>query len=171
MTARPATPGGYKIPPYSVNDEKVLVGSMLERPEITDAVAAIVTDPDAFFRPEHGRLYRAILAARANGHAPDSATMLAALEAGGHLTTLGGLDGIRGMRDAAVDDDAALASARVIREKSLMRALIDVITEMLNDVYHAQDGFEAVLKRSKRQLTELGHASGVTKPRASRSKK
>ncbi len=145
-----------KVPPYSVHSEKVLLGSMLREPGIVKDVRKIISDGDGFFRPEHGRLYDAMIKASRKRRSLDTESLIAAAAAPGALDNAGAADQLRELVDVAEDPTKALQHAKIIAEKARMRRLIDAISDTLNDAYHSPDGFDAILSRARKRLNELG---------------
>lgn len=145
-----------KVPPYSVHSEKVLLGSMLREPRIVKDVKKIISDGDGFFRPEHGRLYDAMIKASRKRRSLDTESLIAAAAASGTLDDAEAANQLRELVDVAEDPAKALEHAKVIAEKARMRRLIDAISDTLNDAYHSPDGFDAILGRAQKRLDELG---------------
>ena len=69
--------GSTKQPPYSVYSERLVLHALVDDPDRIDAVRAILPSAEAFFRPEHARLYAALL--DDPGAAPDPAAARATL--------------------------------------------------------------------------------------------
>lgn len=145
-----------KVPPYSVHSEKVLLGSMLREPRIVKDVKKIISDGDGFFRPEHGRLYDAMIKASRKRRSLDTESLIAAATAPGTLDNAEAANQLRELVDVAEDPAKALEHAKVIAEKARMRRLIDAISDTLNDAYHSPDGFDAILSRARKRLNKLG---------------
>lgn len=145
-----------KVPPYSVHSEKVLLGSMLREPGIVKDVKKIISDGDVFFRPEHGRLYDAMIKASRKRRSLDTEKLIAAAAAApGTLDNVGTADQLRELVDVAEDPTKALQHAQVIAEKARMRRLIDAISDILHDAYYSPDGFDAILSRAHQRLDKL----------------
>ena len=145
-----------KVPPYSVHSEKVLLGSMLREPGIVKDVKKIISDGDVFFRPEHGRLYDAMIKASRKRRSLNTESLIAAAAAPGTLDNVGAVDQLRELVDVAEDPTKAIQHAKIVAEKAKMRQLIDTISDTLNDAYHSSDGFEAILSRARKRLNEVG---------------
>ncbi len=148
-----------KVPPYSVHCEKVLLGSLLREPLIVKDVKKIISDGYGFFRPEHGRLYDAMIKASRKRRSLDTDKLIAAAAAPGTLDNTGAADQLRDLVDVAEDPSKALQHAKVVAEKARMRRLIDAISDTLNDAYHSPDGFDAILTRARKRLNELGESA------------
>ena len=148
-----------KVPPYSVHSEKVLLGSMLREPRIVKDVKKIISDGDGFFRPEHGRLYDAMIKASRKRRSLDTESLIAAAAASGTLDNAGAAEQLRELVDVAEDPAKALEHAKIIAEKARMRRLIDAISDTLNDAYHSPDGFDAILSRAHQRLDTLDNSA------------
>lgn len=148
-----------KVPPYSVHSEKVLLGSMLREPRIVKDVKKIISDGDVFFRPEHGRLYDAMIKASRKRRSLDTESLIAAAAAPGTLDNTGAADQLRDLVDVAEDPSKALQHAKVIAEKARMRRLIDATSDILHDAYYSPDGFDAILSRAHQRLDKLDNSA------------
>ncbi|WP_062434935.1 AAA family ATPase [Herbidospora daliensis] len=58
-------------PLYDLDAEKAVLGACMEAPAIVDDVRKTLTDPVAFYRPQHRVIYRALLALSDAGNATD----------------------------------------------------------------------------------------------------
>ena len=164
---RPGGPGA-KVPPYSIVAEKLLLGGMLRTPGLVDEVYELIEGPEVFFRPEHGSLYQALGEAGGRGRGEGLDALIRRIEDTGKLERIGGARVIRDLERDAPDRAGALQQAHLVAEKGRMRALIDTASDILHDAYHSDDTAEAIIRKAKRRLTQLGKkraSNGATKKR------
>lgn len=121
-------------PPYSPEAEiSVLGGMLIDR----DAVARAVEDLESsmFFREAHRRLFRAMARLFERGEVIDVVTVADDLTKTDELETAGGLDYIAELLDAVPTAANIEYHARIVREKALLRRLIDASQTIIREVY------------------------------------
>jgi replicative DNA helicase len=152
MTATRAT--SIKAPPYSVASEKVVLGSILRRPATLVEIRKIIPGGNVFFRPEHGRMFNMIIET-CGKQAVETEQLIGLLAASAKGDQASGEPQLRAIASAGGEPSAAVHHARIVAEKARMRRLIDSLTDILNEAYHSEDGFDAILKKSLSRLQEL----------------
>ncbi len=78
-----------KVPPYSVHSEKVVLGSMIAEPGLIASISRIIPSGESFFRPEHGRIFDAVMQMHQRHKPATTKELLYALEAHGSVEPLG----------------------------------------------------------------------------------
>ncbi len=144
-----------KVPPYSVHSEKVVLGSMIAEPALIASLRRIISGGESFFRPEHGRIFDAVIQMHQRHKPATTKDLLRALEAHGSVERLGGESLLRELARENADPAAAADQARIVANKEKMRRLIDAISDCLHDAYYSDDDYEAVLERTRCRLSEL----------------
>ncbi len=132
-TSGPA--GGYdRRPPYSPEAEiSVLGGMLIDRDAVSRAVE--VLEPSMFFREAHRRLFRAMARLFERGEVIDVVTVADDLTKTDELESAGGLDYIAELLDAVPTAANIEYHAKIVREKALLRRLIDASQTIIRDVY------------------------------------
>jgi replicative DNA helicase len=146
---------GSKLPPYSLVAEKAVLGLLIREPATLPDVRRRVPGPEAFFRPEHVRLYEAILRASAPAPAPTTDELLARLRRDGAVADEAEEDALRALAAAAPDRSAALGAADVVREKAGRRRLIETATDIIHEAYHSAAPAAEILDGARRRLERL----------------
>ncbi len=111
-----------RVPPQSLDAEQATLGAMLmER----DAIARVVDviDPEDFYSPQHTMLYRAMIDLFNDSEPVDVVTLQARLQDRGQLEEIGGTPYLAALQDAAPTAAAISHYAKIVREKSTLRAL------------------------------------------------
>jgi replicative DNA helicase len=143
-----------KAPPYSVASEKIVIGSILREPKMAPHIAAILPDGGAFFRPEHGRFFGAVLAACAQ-HPADGEQLVKALSDDDSPHRASSVEQVHSFRESGQGQSIALQHAQIVAEKARMRRLIDALTDILHEAYHCEAGVDGVIRRALAKLKEL----------------
>jgi replicative DNA helicase len=130
---------GVRIPPQAVDSEQSLLGGLMLDPQRIEAVAEKLTEAD-FYRKDHRLIYRAMLALSARGTPCDAVTLDDWLDSNG----LSELIGVKGYCTELANNTPSAANvtayAAIIREKSVMRAVIDQATELLEAAWSNEVG-------------------------------
>jgi len=121
-------------PPQSVDAERAVLGSILILPEVCDEVALHLR-PEDFYDDAHQRLYRHMLAMHDAGRRVDLTLLIERLKNAGEFELIGGSAAIAEIAEAVPTAAHARYYAEVIRDKSMLRGLISVSTEILRDAY------------------------------------
>jgi replicative DNA helicase len=162
--------GGTKTPPYSIHSEKAMLGGILNHPEIMTEVREMVTGADAFFRSQHGLIYESMLEVHGRAGTLNTDALLNALTESGTLDEVGGRGYLIELQQGAPDAASALAHARLVRDKTMLRKLIDVASDMLADAYGGRVEYDMILARARERLGALSPAP-PPKPRRKTTRK
>lgn len=160
-----------KVPPYSVHSEKVVIGSILRNPSLIRDIQGVIPDAAAFFRPEHGRVYAAVMNMARAKSPLTTESLIAALAVNSSDRSASTVQQLQEFAAAGEPSTGALVHAGNVAEKARMRQLIDVLADILNDAYHSSDGCDAVLKRAKARLLELSRNEAETSATSTRRRK
>jgi replicative DNA helicase len=128
------TPAFDRRPPWSEEAEiSVVSGMFLDR----DAVARVVEilDPSMFFKEAHRRLFRGMVRLFERGEVIDPITVTEELKKTDELDGAGGFDYIAELLGAVPTAANIEFHARIVREKALLRRLIEASQETIRDAY------------------------------------
>ena len=118
-----------RVPPHNLMAEESLLGAMLlSREAIADVVETV--SAEHFYRPAHARIYEAVHSLYAAGDPADPVTVAEALERGGALESVGGLEGLVSLQLNTPATSNAGSYARIVHENHLLRRLIGVAGEI-----------------------------------------
>lgn len=148
-------------PPHSLDAEVSVLGGLLLLNSAFDDVASVVRLED-FYRTEHQQVFAAI-AEMAGARKPfDFVTLTEHLRNKGRLEEAGGTAYVTSLAVDTYSTANLLAYARIVRERSVMRRLIAVGTEMA-DIGYRPDGLsvDESLERAERLVYDLRAARVV----------
>ena len=145
-----------RVPPQSLEAEQATLGAMLlEREAIARVVD--VLDPDDFYSPQHQLLYRAMIDLFNDSEPVDLVTLQARLRDRGHLEEVGGTPYLAALYEAASTAAAVEHYAKIVREKSILRALMRAGGEIRNLAQAAGDeDVETVVDRCEQEIFSIG---------------
>ncbi len=128
-------------PPHSVEAEQAVLGGLLLDPVAWDQVADVVRSED-FYRPDHQLIFGGIAAVAGEGKPCDAVTVAGYLERTGELEKAGGLAYLSAIARDTPTAANVRAYAQIVRERSLLRQLIQAGTQIAAGVYN-NDGQSA----------------------------
>ncbi|OUR65032.1 replicative DNA helicase, partial [Marinomonas sp. 42_23_T18] len=141
-----------KLPPYSVEAERSVVGGLMLDPNAWDRVSELVVADD-FYRPEHQQIF-AVIAKLADESEPiDVVTIGEKLDKRGELEHVGGMAYLIEMAEATPSSANIGSYADIVRERSLLRRLISTTNEISTRAFHPEGLTAAeVLDEAERKI-------------------
>ena len=156
--ALPTSQGYDRKPPFSIEAEiSVLGGMLIDRDAVVRAVEH-VTD-SMFFREGHRRVFRTMVRLFERGSAVDVITVSEELKKTGELESAGGLEYLAELVDAVPTAANIEYHARIVREKALMRRLIDASSQIIRDVYEpGERAVEEILDQAEARIFQVAQS-------------
>ncbi len=148
-SARPVLEGRER--PINADAEKGVLGSILMKPDVCDDVALVVR-PDDFADEAHQILYRHLMELHDNGKRIDTTIVLERLRAQGDSERIGGAAFLAEVLEAVPHAAHAVHYAQIVRDKALLRSLIDAGTDILRDAYDESDEPRQLLARAEEKI-------------------
>ncbi|GHA71884.1 replicative DNA helicase [Cognatilysobacter bugurensis] len=147
-----------RVPPQSVEAEQAVLGGLMLDPSAYDRVADQLTDND-FYRRDHQLIFRAIRELAEKNRPFDAVTLGEWFESMGQSETVAG--GAYLVELASTTPSAAniAAYAEIVRDKAVLRQLIEVGTGIVNDGFQP-DGRESgeILARAEQEVFAIAEA-------------
>ncbi len=137
-TPKLATIENLKVPPHSIEGEQAVLGGLLLSPRAWDLVVDVITETD-FYREDHRLIFRAIHELSDRSKPCDAVTVTEWFEAHGKADQIDGGSYINQLTSSTPSAANVKAYAEIVREKSVLRQLIDVGSEITSGVF-ATDG-------------------------------
>ncbi|WP_083765549.1 replicative DNA helicase [Gemmatimonas aurantiaca] len=159
----PAARDPYKErrPPWSEEAEQAVLGAMLLD---ADAImrASEHVDDTMFYREGHRRLHRAMIAITERGGVVDPLTLADELERRGELEHAGGREYLAFLLDAVPTVANVEYHARIVKEKALLRRLIEVSTEVVQEAFEGRITATDLLDSAESRIFSLGQSKERT---------
>ncbi len=146
-------------PPYSEDAEQAVIAAMLMDPDAILRAAEIVDDT-MFYREGHRRIFRAMAGISDRGGVVDPLTLADELSRRGELEAAGGKDYIGYLVDAVATAANVSHHARIVREKSLLRRLIEAGTSIVQEAFEARGEASQLVDEAERRIFEIGQQRG-----------
>ncbi len=150
-----------KVPPNNIEAEQCLLGCVLLKHEVFESVTVIV-NPHDFYEPRHSIIFDAMNELYKQSRAIDSITVTESLATRGQLEQAGGVSYISSLADSVPTYAHAADYAEIVRNKSMLRNMIDLSTAIVEAAYREemtttdiiQSADDMLFKVSKRTQTE-----------------
>jgi replicative DNA helicase len=160
VTVSPVTPDAFseRRPPYSAEAEVSVLGGMLID---TDAMVHVIEilDDSMFYREAHRRLFRAMLRLFEQSEAIDVVTVSESLRTAGDFEAVGGTAYLAQLLDAVPTAANIEYHARIVREKALLRRLIEAATSIVQETFSAQGDVDQLLDHAEQKIFEIAQTS------------
>jgi replicative DNA helicase len=139
--------------PESLAAEAAVLGSMILDPECIGDVIEIVKQ-DSFYRTEHQYIFDALIALfeKHRSHGIDAVLLRDELEKRKQLEDVGGVEYIAKILDSVPSSANVAYYAGIIKDKSLLREIIQATTEILNDAYDESGEPNEKLDEAERRI-------------------
>ena len=142
-----ATVENLKGPPHSLEAEQAVLGGLLLSTRAWDAIADVITDQD-FYREDHRLIFRAVAELSDGGKPCDAVTVTEWFESHGQVEQVDGGAYISQLASNTPSAANVRAYAEIVREKSILRQLIDVGAEITSGAFSLEG-------KTSRELLEL----------------
>lgn len=140
--------------PYSAEAELAVLGGMLiDADALTKAIE--VVDDTMFYREGNRRAFRAMCRIFERGDVIDPVTLSEELKGAGDLEAAGGLQFIASVLDAVPTAANIEYHARIVREKAVLRRLIEASTVTIQDTYAHQGDIDELLDKAESRIFQI----------------
>src|SRR5665811_1417341 len=152
-----------KLPPHSVEAEQSVLGGLLLEASALDRIVDLMTADD-FYRQEHRLIFRQIVRLSEQAKPVDVITVAEALEIAGELDKVGGLPYLGGLAQNVPSAANIRRYGEIVRERSIMRKLAEVGTDIASSSYNPT-GCDAaqLLDEAESKVFEIAEAGSKGK--------
>jgi replicative DNA helicase len=143
-----------KVPPQSLDAEESVLGGILLDMHALDRVIEVL-GVDDFYRETHRKILRAMLALSEKGEPIDLVTLTDTLRARGELQEVGGATYLAELVEKVPSAANITHYARIVREKAVLRSLINVSNEIASRCYSGEEDIERFLDEAERLIFDV----------------
>ena len=144
-----------KVPPHSIQAEQSVLGGLMLDNQTWDSVADKVVEED-FYRRDHKLIFRAIAQLAEKQDPFDVITLSETLEATGELINVGGLAYLGMLAKDTPSAANIVAYANIVRDRSVLRQLIHVGTDISDSAFNPDGRNTAdLLENAERRVFEI----------------
>src|SRR5450759_5066498 len=152
-----------KLPPHSVEAEQAVLVGFLWAASAQDMISDLIT-PDDVYRPEHRLIFRQIVSLSELAHTVDVITVAEALEIDRELDKVGGLPYLGGLAQNVPSAANIRRYGEIVRERSIMRKLAEVGTDIASSAYNPTGRDAAqLLDEAESKVFEIAEAGSKGK--------
>jgi len=145
-------------PPYSLEAELAVLGGLLIDPDSILRIEDVVDD-SMFFREAHRVLFRAMRGLHERRTAIDVVTLGDQLRSSQELDRIGGLEYLAALLEAVPTAANIQYHARIVREKALLRRLVEASTQIIQDVYEPGDrSVEEIVDQAESRIFQVAES-------------
>ena len=143
-----------RVPPSDVNAEQSVLGGMLLS---KDAIADVVERIKAadFYQPAHELIFDTIMEVYGRGEPADAVTIAAALSRSGDLGRVGGASYLHTLVASVPTAANAGYYAEIVREKAVLRRLVEAGTRIAQLGYNAQGDVDSIVDRAQAEVYDV----------------
>ena len=140
--------------PYSAEAELAVLGGMIiDGDALTKAIE--VVDDTMFYREGNRRAFRAMRRIFERGDVIDPVTLAEELRGAGDLESVGGLQFIASVLDAVPTAANIEYHARIVREKAVLRRLIEASTVTIQETYAHHGDIDELLDQAENRIFQI----------------
>lgn len=142
-----------RVPPQNIEAEQAVLGAMLIKKEAI-AEASQILKPEDFYREAHRLVFENMLSLFNRNEAVDLITVTEELRKNGQLEKAGGIAFVTSLANAVPTAANIEYHARIVKEKSHLRSLINAATEIAALAYEDTDDVVELMDRSEKLILE-----------------
>jgi replicative DNA helicase len=143
-----------KVPPQSLEAERAVLGAILLEPALLPRAVELLV-PDEFYKEAHRKIFAAMIQLFERGESPDVILVAEALRREGVFEEVGGHTLLATLQEEGTVATQFQAYAGVVREKALLREMIRVAREIVQEGYEETDDVQALLDRAEQMLFRI----------------
>ena len=154
-----------RVPPQSIEAELSVLGAMMLKKEaVTQAIELLRADE--FYRQAHRAVFEAMEGLVRIGEPVDIVTVTEALKKSGRLEQVGGISFLANLTNRVPSTANLAYYAKIVKEKALLRALIDASTEIAGAAYEASEDVAQQLDDAEQKILAIagGRITGSFTP-------
>ncbi|MEM6853846.1 MAG: DnaB-like helicase N-terminal domain-containing protein, partial [Planctomycetota bacterium] len=155
-----------KQPPHAIEAEMALLGAMILDWQVVGDVLQALKGADDFYKPAHAAIFESVVELYDQNQSVDMVQLNQKLADKQMLEEVGGLEALLALVDAVPDSSGALRYAQIVRDKAILRRLIETTGQVLHECYHSDEPVYDLLDRAETQIFEIAEKKGDDEPAA-----
>ncbi|MBI4517446.1 MAG: replicative DNA helicase [Deltaproteobacteria bacterium] len=143
-----------KLPPQNLEAEEAVIGGILLDNTALDRALELLR-PEDFYRESHRKIMRAVLELSERSEPIDLITLTDVLKARNQLPEVGGAAYLSELADKIPTAANIAYYARLVKEKAILRSLIQTATDIATRGYESQADVEQFLDEAEHKIFEI----------------
>jgi replicative DNA helicase len=140
--------------PHNLEAEKAVLGTFFLNDKALLDVQSLLT-PEDFYDPRHQDIYRVVLDLVEQDKPIDPVLLINELDRRGLLEKTGGPAYLTGLEQSVISPGNVRHHAELVREKSLLRRLIQITGEISDDAITERKETQEILEESEKRIFEI----------------
>ncbi|MEM6460053.1 MAG: replicative DNA helicase, partial [Planctomycetota bacterium] len=149
-----------KQPPHAIEAEMALLGSLILDWRVVGDVLQILKGADDFYKPAHAAVFETLVELYDQSQSIDMVQLNQRLIDKQLLEDVGGLEYLVALVDGVPSATEAPRYARIVRDKAVLRRLIETAGAVLHECYHSDEPVFELLDRAETQIFEIAEKKG-----------
>ena len=145
-----------RVPPQNIEAEQSVLGAMLIEKEAIPKVMELLRDTD-FYLEAHRVIFNAMLELYNKNEAVDMITVTEILKRDNKLEDVGGIAYVTSLANAVPTAANVTYHASIIEEKSILRQLVSVSTQIASMGYEANDDVKNIIDSAESKILEISN--------------
>lgn len=151
-----------RVPPHNVEAEQAVLGGILMRNNVLDAISDTLSPAD-FYLPAHQTIFATFLELYRTNAPVDLVSVASYLKDQKKLDMVGGSVALADLVQQVISGANAEYYATIVREKSLLRSLIDTSSDIISKCFDTSLHVGALLDESEQRIFSIAErTSGKT---------
>ncbi len=146
---------GARLPPQDISAEQSVLGGIMLENEAIFRVHEIFSSAEDFYRESHRKIFKAMGILSERSEPIDLLTLGNVLKEQGHLEAVGGASYLSLLVDSIPTAANITSYAKIVREKAVLRSLIQSATEIVNRGYEATGDVDHFLDHAEKVIFEI----------------
>jgi replicative DNA helicase len=143
-----------KVPPQNLEAERAVLGAILLEPALL-ARAIELLIPEEFYKEAHRKVFAAMVRLFERGEPADVITVTESLRREGVFEEIGGHTFMATLQEEGTVATQFSAYTGIVREKALLREMIRVAREIVEEGYEETDDVQVLLDRAEQMLFRI----------------
>ena len=150
-----------KVPPHNIEAEQSVLGSILLRDKGFLQVNEYISAPD-FYRDSHKAIFSAMVELFERSEPQDMLTLTSYLTDTNQLESIGGASYLATLTHAVPVTANIESYARIIRQKSVLRNLINTASDIAQRCFEEQDDIDQLVDEAEQSIFEIAGNKSAT---------
>jgi len=151
-----------KTPPHAYEAECALLGAMILDGQVIGDVVQVIRNSDDFYRPSHAAIYQALVDIYDANEPVDMVHLKQKLDDRDQLDQAGGLEYLLSLAESVPSAVTAPHYANLVRDKSIVRHLIEAAGNILQQAYTSTEPVSHLLDTAERAIFQLAEKQSDT---------
>lgn len=144
-----------RLPPHNTEAERSVLGAILLNNDSFHRLQEVGLEARDFYRPAHQRIYETVLSLVEKGEPADLVTLTSSLRDRGWYEQVGGSAALTTLFDDSFAVSNVTYYAKIVREKALLRRVIETTTDISTQAFDGVPDVESFLDEAESKIFSI----------------